>query len=284
MPDVVSWLATVLLGAILAIVSATLLVRAPGGGRAKRLVNGPARLVAPVTSPDRGGGPRAGVGSGAGADRSSAGWGPSSRAPWWPRRRLGAGVAADWRLRITALTGRRRKPDVVALLGALAAEIDAGQPLEHALEHASHGLDPDPCPRARAASRVGSDVARALRADAEAAGSRGLRGLAACWEVSGRSGAGLATAVRQLAEAQRASAEARADLVGEVAAVRASARILAGLPGLGLALGTLIGAAPLTWLTGAPAGRAVLLAGMLLQGAGLLWLRRIVARAARGIP
>lgn len=163
------------------------------------------------------------------------------------------------------------------LMAGLAAELAAGQPTGAALEQAAAGLDPDPCPRARRVARYGGDVAAALRQDATARGAEPLRSLAACWEVAEQSGAGLSLAVGRLAEGLRASERARAELAGEVAAVRTSARLLALLPLFGLLIGQWIGADPLDWLVGGWAGRAVLAAGLLLQGLGVLWLRRMVA-------
>ena len=182
--------------------------------------------------------------------------------------------------RVGRLLGRLRPapaPPIPELLDSLAAELAAGQPSDRALESAAAGLDPSPCPRALAAIRTGGDVAGALRADAQAPGARALRGLAACWEVSERSGAGLAVAVSRLAESLREGAEAHAQLAAEVAAVRTSARLLAGLPVLGLLIGQWIGAGPWAWLTGSWVGRAVLLTGVALQVLGMLWLRHMVA-------
>ena len=179
---------------------------------------------------------------------------------------------------------RRPAPDVTTLLSALGAELDAGQALEVALDEASRGLDPVPCPRALAAARIGGDVADALRADAEAWSSPGLRALAACWLVAGRSGSGLSASVHRLARAQRASARARGELMAEMATVRASARLLAGLPLVGLLFGMALGAEPLTWLGSTWVGRLALVGGVVLQAAGLLWMHRITARAEAGIP
>jgi len=185
-----------------------------------------------------------------------------------------------------ALVGRVRPvtpAPIPELLSALAAELAAGQPTVLALESAAVGLEPDPCPQAIAACRTGADVAGALRADARAPGARALRGLAACWEVSERSGAGLSVAVSRLAEGLRAAADAEAQLAGEVAAVRTSARLLAGLPLLGLLIGQWIGADPLAWLTGSWVGRAVLLSGVALQLLGMAWLRHMVAATRDGL-
>ncbi len=168
-------------------------------------------------------------------------------------------------------------PAIAEVLSALAAELAAGQPTGVALEAAVAGLEPPPCPRALAACRIGADVADALRADARAPGAQALRGLAACWEVSERSGAGLSVAVARLAASTRAGAEADAQLAGEVAAVRTSARLLAALPLLGLLIGQWIGAEPVAWLTGSWVGRGVLLAGISLQLLGIAWLRHMVS-------
>jgi len=182
--------------------------------------------------------------------------------------------------RVEGLVSRLRPanpPPIPELLSALAAELAAGQPTGVALQAAVVGLAPNPCPRAIAASRAGTDVADALRADARAPGANALRGLAACWEVSERSGAGLSVAVSRIAASLRAGAEADAQLAGEVAAVRTSARMLAGLPLLGLLIGQWIGAEPLAWLTGSWVGRGVLVTGVALQLLGIAWLRHMVS-------
>ena len=176
-----------------------------------------------------------------------------------------------------------RGAPVAELLAGLAGELAAGQPLDAALEAAAAGLTPDPCPHARRAARMGDSVPAGLRRDARARGAHGLRALAACWEVAQGSGAGLAQAVDRLADGQRASAEAQAQLDAEVAAVRTSARLLAALPVVGLLGGHWMGANPIGWLAGSWVGRAVLVVGLALQAAGLLWLHRIVASVRSGI-
>jgi tight adherence protein B len=205
----------------------------------------------------------------------------------WPAHRMGiprrARPLSALRERLAAAVQARRAPPIAELLSALAAELSAGQPTGPALVTAASDLERNPCPQAAVAVRTGGDVAEALRADAAAAGGPALRGLAACWEVAERSGAGLAVAVTQLAEGVRASAEAEAALSAELAAVRTSARILAALPLLGLLIGQWIGAQPLVWLTGSWLGRGVLVAGVGLQLAGMAWLHRMVSRTRAGL-
>lgn len=198
---------------------------------------------------------------------------PATTASWARSWRV-----APWARRLQVRLRPARHPPIIELMSALAAELAAGQPTGQALAAAAAGLDPVPCPSALRAVRSGGLVADGLRQDATGQGAAALRTLAACWDVAEHSGAGLGLAVTRLAEGVRASASAQAQLAGEVAAVRASARLLAGLPVVGLALGHWIGAAPLSFLTGSAVGWAVLVAGVGLQLAGVHWLRRIVAQ------
>ncbi len=168
-------------------------------------------------------------------------------------------------------------PPILELLTGLVAELAAGQPTDHALRAAAAPLEPNPCPEAVVATQTGGSVPEALRRDASRPGAHRLRAVAACWEVAEHSGAGLASAVQRLAEGVRSSEQANAQLSGEIAAVRTSARLLAGLPFLGLAIGQWIGAHPLTFLTGSWLGRAILAVGLALQGMGMCWLYRMVA-------
>ncbi len=94
----------------------------------------------------------------------------------------------------------------------------------------------------------------------------------------------MSASVRRLADAERASQAARGELLAELATVRASARLLAGLPLFGLLLGVGLDADPVGWLSGTGVGRLALLGGLVLEGAGLLWLHRIVARVRAAIP
>jgi tight adherence protein B len=179
--------------------------------------------------------------------------------------------------RVRRLVARHEDPPVAQLLVALVAELRAGQPTRDALDLACAGLTPPPCPAGRQAAIVGGDIPAALRRDARDTGGRSLWGLAACWEVAEHSGAGLADAVDRLAEGHRAGQRAAEQLDAEVAAARASARILALLPLFGLLVGHWMGADPLEWLVGTWPGRGALAVGGLLQVLGLVWLNRLTA-------
>ncbi|MFE4408335.1 type II secretion system F family protein [Streptomyces sp. NPDC093064] len=175
----------------------------------------------------------------------------------------------------------RRADAVIALCGALAGEVRAGrQPGEALLCAArdSGGLG-DAQAAVLAAARFGGDVPAALAAAARQPGAEGLRGLAACWRVAVDQGAGLAAGLDRLEGALRVERDQRADLRAQLSGARATAVMLAGLPVLGLLLGTAMGADPLRVLLHTGAGLGCLVIGGVLEGAGLWWALRIVRGA-----
>lgn len=130
-----------------------------------------------------------------------------------------------------------------------------------------------------ARARLGADVTAGLRA---AARSSALPAqwdrLAVCWQLASEHGLAIATlmraAQRDIAERQRFSARVTSSMAG----ARATATILAGLPVLGVLLGQLIGARPLSFLLGGHAGGWLLVVGSALACGGLLWSDRITDR------
>lgn len=180
------------------------------------------------------------------------------------------------------VTRRRRVARRAAIRESLAevvADLRAGQPPHRALERALR--DRDLAPRTLAAVRLGGDVVQALRDDAEHQLQPMLAGAGACWSVAATQGAGLAHALDRLVLQERRAEEVRRQLEAHLAAPRATARMLALLPALGLGLGLLIGGDPLGWLLGTPFGWACLTLGLGLIGVGLAWASRIAARTER---
>ncbi|MFF4909783.1 type II secretion system F family protein [Streptomyces sp. NPDC001260] len=195
-----------------------------------------------------------------------------------------AGVPLLRRVRLAGLDRRareRRGDAVIGLCGALAGEVRAGRQPGEALLHAardSGGLG-DAQATVLAAARFGGDVPGALAVAARQPGAEGLLGLAACWRVAVDQGAGLAAGLDRLEAALRAERDQRADLRAQLAGARSTALMLAGLPVLGLALGSALGADPLRVLLHTGAGVGCLLAGGLLEGLGTWWAMRIVRGA-----
>lgn len=156
-------------------------------------------------------------------------------------------------------------PSPAPALAALATELAAGAAPASALIATAQARQH--WPHALAAAQAGGDVADAFESD-------GAWDLAACWRIAGSHGAGLARAIDALARHERESAAVRARLAAELAGPRASARMLAALPLVGLAMGVLMGADPLGFLLGG-IGLLCLLVAALLTGVGLLWGARI---------
>ncbi|WP_345668934.1 type II secretion system F family protein [Streptomyces similanensis] len=186
------------------------------------------------------------------------------------------------RLARTARRARERRTDaVIALCGALTGEVRAGRQPGEALLCAARDCGGFGQARAAvlAAARFGGDVPGALTVAARRPGAEGLRGLAACWRVAVDQGAGLAAGLDRLEAALRAERDQRNDLRAQLAGARATAVMLAGLPVLGLLLGTAMGADPLHVLLHTGAGLGCLVVGGALEGVGLWWVSGIVRRA-----
>jgi tight adherence protein B len=190
-----------------------------------------------------------------------------------------AAAPPRWRLpRFQARPGRRwsRRPEArrareLEWLEAVVAELRAGRDPTAALLAA--GGD-DVAPAAYAAARTWGDVVVGLHTDGRSSST--VRAAGACWEVAAGSGAGLAQSLLVLADSVRESQRLHRELVSATAEPRATAAVLVALPAVGLAFGALLGADPLSWLLGTTPGRAVLLAGVVLEAAGALWSWRLL--------
>ncbi|GAA2272176.1 membrane protein [Streptomyces ruber] len=188
------------------------------------------------------------------------------------------------RLAREARRARERRGDaVIALCGALAGEVRAGRQPGAALLRAERDCDGlgEAQPLVLAAARFGGDVPGALATAARQPGADGLLGLAACWRVAVDRGAGLAAGLDRLEGALRAERDQRADLRAQLAGARSTAVMLAGLPVLGLLLGTALGADPLHVVLHSAAGLGCLSVGGVLECAGLWWALRIVRGAEK---
>ncbi|HEY5857877.1 MAG TPA: hypothetical protein VIW24_28545 [Aldersonia sp.] len=128
-----------------------------------------------------------------------------------------------------------------------------------------------------ARSRLGGSAADGLRREACVIVTE-LDRIADAWGVADRHGLALA----ELLDATRADLAARigfaARTEASLAGARATAAVLAGLPVLGIALGQLMGAAPLLVLFGGGLGASLLIVGTGLACAGLLWSDAITTR------
>ncbi|MGN6252377.1 MAG: type II secretion system F family protein [Marmoricola sp.] len=162
---------------------------------------------------------------------------------------------------------------ILAACDGMAADLAAGQPPRAALRRAAQEW-PELTPVAVAAD-LDADVPAALRRLATLPGAGQLRTVAASWQVAHRSGAGLAATLARVAAVLREEQRTGRLVATELAAARATARMMAALPVLVLLLGAGIGGDPVGFLTGTPFGLGCLAAGLALTHLGLAWLERV---------
>lgn len=174
-------------------------------------------------------------------------------------------------------TAEARAEAVLVLCDGLAADLRSGLPPVTALGLAAEEW-PAIAPVADAA-RYGSDVPRALRDLAAEPGAGALRVLASAWVLAHRTGAGLADAVALAARTVREERATGRVVATELAAARATARMLALLPVGVLLLARGTGGDPFSFLLATPAGQVCLALGVGLLVLGSAWIDRI----ARGV-
>jgi tight adherence protein B len=180
---------------------------------------------------------------------------------------------------------RRERVNAGEAMAVLAGELRAGRAPNVALRSAASvasGPTAVALLEAAGSASLGAAAAEALVRHAEASAvPELLGGLAVCWDVCQGAGSSLAVAVDRLEEALRADQATREEVEAELEGARSTALLLAGLPVLGLGLGSGLGGDPLHVLLRTPVGWVCLCVGVALELLGLWWTGRIV-RAAGG--
>jgi tight adherence protein B len=208
------------------------------------------------------------------------------RTPPSPSGRPAPPAVIAWlRETVGALSSRRRnaatrRAAVIELCDGIATELAAGRPAATALADAARVL-----PTMAALTSVidaaesGDDVPAALTRAATTEGCEGLRLLAGCWRIGMDRGGMLASVIEGLAEALRDEQSHREEIALQLAGPRATARLLAALPLLGLAMAAALGARPLTFLFTTLPGALCLGLGTTLDAVGLWWTARLATSA-----
>lgn len=193
---------------------------------------------------------------------------------------LAAGGGFWWlRLRRSRLSQARAVALAVQQICAeIADDLEMGRVPDEAMVAAADRWPP--LRPAGVAAEFHQDVAQALRQVAHLRGASGLRDVSAAWQVSGQMGSGLADALGGVASLL-AARERRTRLIdSEMAAARATAMVVSGLPLLVLAMGSGLGANPWSFFVGGAGTVVAAVAGLLLF-AGWAWLDWLMARAVR---
>ncbi|MFB4305101.1 type II secretion system F family protein [Actinomadura sp. GTD37] len=190
-----------------------------------------------------------------------------------PLRALRSSVEA---MRERRTRPQRRRTSVIELCDAMAAELSAGRTPDEAFTAAVTVLDPQV---SRELLHIPRPPADHLDELATRPGAEGLRLLAACWRIGAERGGTLATVLDGLAGALRDEEAQRQDVSVQLAGPRATARLLAVLPLLGLAMAAALGAHPIPFLCGTMPGLACLITGFTLNLLGLHWTRSLAKSA-----
>ena len=181
---------------------------------------------------------------------------------------------------------RHTRAAVVDLCRAMAAELRAGRASADAFADAVQAGPIRLSAVLRPAVAIGrrgdsGDLADSVARVAASPGCDGLRAVVACWRVAAASGAALAPAIDRVADALQDEIDLGREVTSTMAGPRATVQVLAGLPVIGLLLGTAIGARPIDLLFGSAPGVGCVFGAVVLDALGVAWSRRILRRAAR---
>jgi tight adherence protein B len=172
----------------------------------------------------------------------------------------------------------RARADVAQACTVLASYLRIGQVPSAALAIAA--ADCDVLREGHRAHTLGGDVVTVWRQQARRRGHLGLLELARAWQVSVETGAPMSSMLDQVASSLSADQSLMGVINSELAAARATSKVMAALPLCGIGLGYLLGGDPAHWLLAGPAGWACLLSGVLLACAGVLWIEALARRAS----
>lgn len=189
--------------------------------------------------------------------------------------------------------GRRRLRDEADLVGladglaALGAELRAGRPPEDAARRAAEASGRPRCARALIRAVVPSATPPPLSATGPAPPcpaepfTEAVRRISVAATLSARTGCSLAAVIGAVEDDLRVRLGHARELRSQTAGPRASVALLAGLPLLGLAMGSGVGADPWHELTATGTGQLLLVLGVVLELTGIAWSARLTARALR---
>jgi tight adherence protein B len=186
-----------------------------------------------------------------------------------------ARLIIQYRRRRSAL---RARADVAQACTVLASYLRVGQVPSAALAIAAG--DCEVLREGHRAHTVGGDPPSVWRQQARRSGHEGLLELARAWQVSIETGAPMSSTLDQVAASLAADQSLMGVANSELAAARATSKVMAALPACGIGIGYLLGGNPARWLLGGLAGWACLLSGVLLACVGVLWIAALARRAS----
>jgi tight adherence protein B len=104
------------------------------------------------------------------------------------------------------------------------------------------------------------------------------KGFGSLWQVCENNGAALSPALNQFAQQIRTEKELRDELSSSMSGAKLSAWVLAGLPLFGIVLAGFLGVNSLQWLMTSSIGNYNIVAALILETTGIIWVTKITSR------
>jgi tight adherence protein B len=104
------------------------------------------------------------------------------------------------------------------------------------------------------------------------------KGFGSLWQVCENNGAALSPALIQFSQQIRTEKELRQELSSSMSGAKLSAWVLAGLPLFGIVLAGFLGVNSLHWLSNSSIGNYNIVAALILETTGIIWVTKITSR------
>ena len=104
------------------------------------------------------------------------------------------------------------------------------------------------------------------------------KGFGSLWQVCENNGAALSPALIQFSQQIRTEKELRQELSSSMSGAKLSAWVLAGLPLFGIVLAGFLGVNSLHWLSNSSIGNYNIVAALILEVTGIVWVTKITSR------
>ena len=128
----------------------------------------------------------------------------------------------------------------------------------------------------RIACLSGTSITQAIKIDLP--NDLAAKSFASLWQVCENNGAALSPALNQFAQQIRVEKELRQELSSSMSGAKLSAWVLAGLPLFGIVLAGFLGVNSLEWLANSKIGNFNIVAALILEVIGIIWVRKITSR------
>lgn len=192
------------------------------------------------------------------------------------------GVSITWRIRRTHTlrTTQKQAGALGSFLGLCTGTLRAGAPMSDAMDHALRSL-----PATTGITEILQTAARRARSGGSGqavlidAPLSDLQRLGTLWEASEKHGIPLSRLLEQMRLRIDARQRHRLATAAQLQGAQATAVILALLPVAGIAMGTVMGADPIGFLTGGGIGGVLLVIGVGLVAGGFVMTQKILEGA-----